>query len=160
MSQTRLKAEILKLSHAQIWESARLEWHLTGIEILEVAAETCLCGYHPIRELCFIENDITRASTMVGNCCIHRFIGLPSSPVFRAAKRIIANLNVPMGKSLIDFASARGWLSLWEVKFCHDTLRKRGLSAAQLCKRTEINEKVLESLHRAKRARRTSLKEL
>jgi hypothetical protein len=34
---------------------------------------SCICG-HPIAENCFIENRLTRALIVVGNCCIRRYL--------------------------------------------------------------------------------------
>lgn len=59
----RLKAAILALSHADVWDLAKWEWRLVGV--LEAdEPETCLCGYHPIIEICSIRMPLLRTRLM------------------------------------------------------------------------------------------------
>ena len=49
----KLQKEILNLSKASEWESARKEWQLNTIWFAETDdPETCLCGHNPILECC------------------------------------------------------------------------------------------------------------
>ncbi len=66
----RLKAHILPLSVSKVFETARLEWQLVGVEISE-EFDQCPCG-QDILEHCYIRNRLNRATTYVGNVCINR----------------------------------------------------------------------------------------
>jgi hypothetical protein len=83
----QLKKEILSLSKAEDWETARKEWAL--VEDYEAdEPETCLCGHFPIIEICEIRNRVTNALAEVGNRCVKRFLGFRSDLIFDALKRI------------------------------------------------------------------------
>src|SRR5258708_1649944 len=62
----QLQAEILKLSNAKDWPSARREWKLSTVYNAD-QNQTCLCGHHPIREICVIRNEVNGNQTEVGN---------------------------------------------------------------------------------------------
>lgn len=69
------------MSQSDIWDAARLEWNLH--EVYEAnEPETCLCGHYPIIEICVLKNIINSNFTNVGNCCVKKFIGLPSDKIF------------------------------------------------------------------------------
>lgn len=60
---------IVPLSKADNFNAAKAEWKLIGIEIVE-EFDNCPCGQN-IKELCYIENQINRNQTYVGNVCIN-----------------------------------------------------------------------------------------
>ncbi len=65
----RLKKEIKRLSHSNVWKHAKREWRLMTIYDLK---NRCLCG-HRILENCEIFNEITGRTAIVGNVCINHF---------------------------------------------------------------------------------------
>jgi hypothetical protein len=143
----QLKAEILKLRHATVWEVAKKEWKL--VEISEAdEPETCLCGHFPIIELCTIHNITTQKSVDVGNICIKRFLGFRSDLIFASLKRIRKDMTKSIGADAAVFFHERGVINDWEYAFMQDTMRKRGLSVKQQAIRRTINDKVLASVRR------------
>lgn len=77
MSEYKLTEEIIALSEASTWNRAKLEWSLYEVYEAE-EPETCLCGHFPIIELCTLLNRYNGKFATVGNCCVKKFIGLPS----------------------------------------------------------------------------------
>ena len=143
----RLKAEILCLSGADDWETARKEWSLVDVFEAE-APETCLCGHFPIREVCVIENRLTGNRTDVGNQCVRRFLGYRSDLIFSAIKKIRKDFSKSLNTDAIAFFREKGVLNEWEYQFSQDTLRKRVLSDRQIKARVKINEKVINAISR------------
>ena len=141
----QLKERILAISQATDWEVARKEWSLVSIHDAD-EAETCLCGHHPIIEICHIHNRVTGHSTDVGNRCVKRFLGLRSDLIFAAIKRIRKEPNMSLNADAIAYFYERDLLTSWEYNFLQNTMRKRSLSAAQMSSRTKINSKVLSAI--------------
>lgn len=81
MSEHKLTQEILNRSISDTWDIAKLEWRLDE-------AGTCLCGHYPIIETCILQNIKNNNYATVGNCCVKKFIGLPSDGIFNAIKRV------------------------------------------------------------------------
>ena len=71
-----LKRHILSLSHNDNFYHAKNEWTLDHIQVND-ELDRCPCG-QPIKDLCYIHNQITNHTTYVGNICINRFL-LPQS---------------------------------------------------------------------------------
>lgn len=138
----QLKREILARSSAKVWEVAKSEWRLVGIHEAD-EPNTCLCGHHPIKEICTIRNGITDLVTDVGNVCINRFFGIRSDKIFAAVKRIRRNVDKSLNAEAIVHFHSMGVINDWEYGFSQNTFRKRELSAAQLRTRQKINHKVL-----------------
>lgn len=140
-----LRREILKLSRARDWETARKEWVL--VDIFEVEEpESCLCGHYPIIEICEISNRVTDTSAEVGNVCVKRFLGFRSDLIFNAVKRIRNDIEKSLNADAISFFFDRGVLTDWEYDFLQDTMRKRNLSSKQMAQRVRINRKVLQTV--------------
>lgn len=132
---------------AKTWDEARLEWSL--LEVYETDnPETCLCGHHPIIELCILVNRRNRNHATVGNCCVKKFIGLPSDKIFQAVKRIRKDLSKSLNAEAIQHAFDRKWITTWEKEFYFDTMRKRVLTEKQHAKKLQINELVLRNMKR------------
>ncbi|PTR07189.1 hypothetical protein C8R32_108147 [Nitrosospira sp. Nsp5] len=147
MSEYRLTKEIIELSQSDIWDVAKLEWRLS--EIYEVDdPETCLCGHFPIIEICILKNKINHQLAIVGNCCVKKFIGLPSDQIFQAVKRVRKDNEKSLNAEAIQHAYEKSWINEWEYKFTIDTMRKRNLSEKQLVTRVKINEKMLLNMKR------------
>lgn len=144
-NQAKLREGIVALSDSKIWYLARLEWTIDYIILLESgeASETCLCGHHPIRELCYLFNKKNRNRTLVGNVCVEQFLELGSAAIFDCLKRIVEDDTKALNAATIVYARSHQWISSWEENFCNDTAKKRKLSGKQLAKRVEINRRVL-----------------
>jgi hypothetical protein len=150
MSEYRLIEEIIKLSVANTWDEAKLEWQLAEIYHQE-EPDTCLCGHFPINEICVLRNKRNNSTTEVGNICVKKFLGLPSELIFQALRRIAKDETRALNAEAIDHAFHKGWINSWEKKFYFNTMRKRNFSDKQLAKRIEINRKVLNRTRRIKR---------
>jgi hypothetical protein len=147
VSKYLLTSEILSRSVARTWDEAKLEWSL--LEVYESEEpETCLCGHFPIVELCVLTNRKNRMQATVGNCCVKKFIGLPSDKIFQAVKRIRKDESKSLNAEAIQHAFDRRWISEWEKDFYFNIMRKRNLSEKQATKKGEINQSVLARMKR------------
>jgi hypothetical protein len=147
MPQFQLTTEILNRSVAKTWDEAKLEWSLLEVYEAEIP-ETCLCGHFPIVELCVLINRHTRGGATVGNCCVKKFIGLPSDKIFQGVKRIRKDQTKSLNAEAVQHAYDRHWISEWEKNFYFDIMRKRNLSPKQAVKKNEINLLVLARMRR------------
>ena len=143
----QLTSEIIQRSVAQTWDEAKLEWSLLNVYQAQ-DPETCLCGHFPIIELCELLNKRNRKQVVVGNCCVKKFIGLPSEKIFQAVKRVRADNTRSLNAEAIDHAFSKGWINAWERDFYFDVMRKRKLSPKQVVKKQKINEKFVENMQR------------
>jgi hypothetical protein len=147
MSQFQLTIEIINRSISNTWDEAKIEWALN--EIYEAdEPETCLCGHFPIIELCILKNKRNGQFVTVGNCCVKKFIGLPSDKIFQAVKRVRKDSSKSLNGEAIDHAFQKGWLTEWEKVFYFDIMRKRNLTVKQAAKKTQINELFLQRMRR------------
>lgn len=149
MSEYNLTQEIISLSQSKVWDLAKLEWGLDQIFEAE-EPEECLCGHYPIIEICILRNKLNGKFASVGNCCVKKFIGLPSDLIFQAVKRVRKDNEKSLNAEAINYAFNKGWISAWEFSFSIDTIRKRNLSEKQLQMRVKINEKILLCMKRKK----------
>lgn len=152
MSEYKLTEGIIQLSASNIWDVAKLEWNLSEVYEAE-EQETCLCGHYPIIEICVLQNKITKKSTIVGNCCVKKFIGLPSDKIFQAVKRVRKDDTKSLNIEAIRHAFEKRWINEWEYNFSLDTMRKRKLTVKQLQTRQKINEKMLFNMKRSTKLR-------
>jgi hypothetical protein len=147
MSQFQLAIEIVQLSVASTWDEAKLEWSL--LEVYEADdPETCLCGHFPIIELCVLLNKRNNMQATVGNCCVKKFIGLPSDKIFLAVKRVRKDTTKSLNAEAVHHAFDREWINEWEKNFYLNVMRKRRLTANQATKKQQINELVLSRMKR------------
>lgn len=145
----RLRDAILPLSQADDWVIAKKEWELVSISQAEPdEPETCLCGHHPILELCEIRNRLTHHMAIVGNQCVRRFLGLESEALFRGIRRIRKDVAKSMGSDLAVWLFERSLITQWEYEFQGSTSRKRILSDKQQRHRQQINQKALRAIMR------------
>jgi hypothetical protein len=141
----RLKTEILQRSSAPDWETAKKEWRL--VQIIEAEEpETCLCGHHPVMEICTINNRLTEVSVDVGNVCAKRFLGFRSDLIFAAVKQLRLDDTKGLNDEAAAFFREQGVLNDWEYAFSADSARKRVLSSRQAVVRQRINAKVLRGI--------------
>jgi hypothetical protein len=145
MSEYKLTADIVALSQGDIWDIAKLEWDLSEIYQTE-EPDTCLCGHFPIIEICILKNKFNHNLPTVGNCCVKKFIGLPSDKIFQAVKRIGKDNQKSINAEAIQHVKNKNWLNNWEYDFYMDIMRKRKLSSKQLQKKTQINQKFIDKM--------------
>lgn len=148
MSEYKLTEEIINRSQSKVWDMVKLEWSLYQIYEAE-EPETCLCGHFPIIEICTLRNKFNGQFATVGNCCVKKFIGLPSDLIFQAVKRVRKDNQKSLNAEAIQHAFEKGWINEWEYKFSLDTMRKRNLSQKQLQTRMKVNEKMLANMRRS-----------
>ncbi|MCW2484974.1 hypothetical protein J5069_03590 [Candidatus Symbiopectobacterium sp. NZEC127] len=138
----RLTNSILELSESNDFDMARKEWSLYHIEISEEFSE-CLCG-QPIKEHCYIRNNLNGNETYVGNVCINRFIKIDTGNLFEGLRRIINDEKANPNKDLIEHAYRMGYLyDEKEYRFLLDTMKKRKLTEAQLSWKKKINRRIV-----------------
>lgn len=147
MSEYNLTREILELSQSENWEEAKREWALHNIYEAD-EFETCLCGHYPIKEVCVLQNKLNGKAATVGNCCVKKFIGLPSDLIFQAVKRVRKDDSKSLNLEAITHAYNKGWINQWEYNFSIDTMKKRKLTGNQLQKRMQVNAKMLNNMKR------------
>lgn len=149
MAEFQLTREILARSTATVWDAAKLEWTLH--EVFESDEPgTCLCGHYPIIEHCVLRNKTNDVVTTVGNCCVKKFMGLPSDLIFQAAKRVRLDASRSLNGEAIEHARDSGWINDWEQEFYFGIMRKRSLSDKQAAKKRQINERFLLRMRQAR----------
>lgn len=137
----RLKGHILPLSNASEFHIAKNEWKLIGVEIHEEFDE-CPCG-QPIKELCYIENQLNKNKIYVGNVCINRFIGIETGNLFAGLKRIAIDDTANANEDLIIHAYRLGYVFEKEYNFSMQTKNKRKLSQKQIEWKQKINRRII-----------------
>lgn len=147
MSEYSLTTQIINRSQSKIWDAAKLEWNLYQIYEAE-EPERCLCGHFPIMEICILKNKLNGQLATVGNCCVKKFIGLPSDLIFQAVKRVRKDNQKSLNAEAIQHAYDKGWINKWEYDFSINTMRKKNLSEKQLNTRIKVNEKMLANMRR------------
>ncbi|MDR5757663.1 hypothetical protein [Caballeronia sp. LZ035] len=120
-----LKEEIMARSLNKLhWEFAFDEWHLDGVDY--EPGGTCLCTHHPITERCLIENVLTGNKTIVGNCCIRRFMtNIKTNGLFSGLRKITDSLDAWPTLRLLSFAKDKGAISQADFYWAKYLLRKR-----------------------------------
>jgi hypothetical protein len=142
----RLFEEIINRSEADTWEEAKGEWQLdhTSYASDEEVAHgkyTCLCGHTHLRELCFISNERNGNQTMVGNCCIKKFMeDIQSDKIFQAVKRKRIN------SFTLDHAKKLHIIKEWEYNFAKHLIRKRKIPPIKAPIFQAIQSKILRSM--------------
>lgn len=139
----RLKAHILPLSIASNFYAAKNEWKLVDVEIHE-DFDSCPCG-QPIKELCYIENQLNGNKTYVGNVCVNRFIGIETGSLFAGIKRISLDETANANEDLIIHAYNLGYIyDEKEYNFLMQTKNKRILSDKQMAWKKKINRRIIK----------------
>jgi hypothetical protein len=139
----RLKGHILPLSNSDDFYTAKNEWKLVDVEIHE-DFDSCPCG-QPIKELCYITNQINGNKTYVGNVCVNKFIGIETGSLFAGLKRISLDDTANANEDLIIHAYNLGYIySEKEYNFLMQTKNKRKLSQAQTDWKKKINRRIIK----------------
>jgi hypothetical protein len=149
MSEFKLISEIIKISIGENWDSAKLEWKLVDVWETE-EDETCLCGHHPIHELCIIENKYTQHNVTVGNCCVKKFMGIRSDKIFQAIKKIRRDIQKSVNAETIQYSFDKGYIDKWQKNFYLNTMRKRDLTEKQWTHRLNINKIILSEFEKSR----------
>jgi hypothetical protein len=136
----RLKEYILPRSNSHDFHQAKNEWNLIGVEINE-DWDSCPCG-QPIKELCYIENQLNGNKIHVGNVCVNRFIGIDTGNLFAGLKRIAKDDSANANEDLISHAFKLGYIFDTEYNFLMQTKNKRKLSEKQLSWKQKINRRI------------------
>ena len=142
MSEYVLSQEIIKLSESDSWDMAKDEWTLDTIE-QSSQPSSCLCGHAPIKELCHIRNQKNGNTTIVGNCCVNKFMGIKSNKLFECLKRVQKDIKASFNADFINNAHKQGIINDWEQKFYIDIWRKHNLSQKQMDVKVKINKKLI-----------------
>jgi hypothetical protein len=125
------------------------EWSLVDIYMAE-RPETCLCGHHPIIEMCVIRNRLNGNEAEVGNVCVKQFFEIRSDLIFATVKRIRQDLEKGLNEPAIVLFREKGLISEKEYSFLLSTARKRVLSFAQMNWRKYINARILRAVARGR----------
>ena len=138
----KLKYHILSLSNSQEFHSAKNEWKLVNIEIQE-NGDNCPCG-QPIKELCYIKNQLNGRETYVGNICVNQFIGIQTGNLFEGLKRIAKDNSANVNEDLIIHANKLGYIYEKEYHFLIDIKRKRKLTDRQSAWKQKIIRRIVK----------------
>jgi hypothetical protein len=141
--------EIIRRSKSDNWEDAKTEWVLSEV-YEEEEPTTCLCGHHPIIEICVIGNKFNGRTATVGNVCVKKFLGLPSDKIFKSIKKISEDISRALNKEALDYANEKGWLRGDDYDFYNNTRRKRNLSEPRMNWRMDVNRRVLKGVRKQK----------
>ncbi|WP_428492145.1 hypothetical protein [Rhodopila sp.] len=86
----------------------------------------CLCR-HEIQEHVHIQNCLNGWISVVGNCCIKKFMGFNAEPIIGGFKKIRKDPTKSMPSVVCDFAVVHGWLDDQQIDFIKATTKKRKL---------------------------------
>ncbi|WP_278030678.1 hypothetical protein [Providencia huashanensis] len=137
----QLTSGIVRLSQADEWESARKEWQLDHI-YKTARPMSCLCGHTPISNVCVLKNRLNKITTSVGNCCVKKFMGMPSDAIFNAVNRVAKDDSKSANIHTLRLALEKRIITQWEFDFYSDTMNKRKLTPKQVATRKRINQKL------------------
>lgn len=142
-----LKKGILSMSReTKDFEIAAYEWELYSVK--DVSNSTCLCKHNPIKECCFIKNNITNINTMVGNCCLNHFGGIPSVDWYFKGLRSIKNLTNPNIK-MTQYLYAKQTLNDYDYTFLRSMHNKKKYSPSQRQYQQSILLKLRDHFYKA-----------
>lgn len=137
----KLQAGIIASSVSGTWEAARMEWGLDFITWNQ--EDECLCGHNPIVENCILKNELNGSQVLVGNVCVHKFMGMDCHLIFSCLKRIVRDPTCQLNEETILYSFRRQLIDSWEYGFSLSTMRKWDLSFRQRKQRRRINQKIL-----------------
>ncbi len=149
MKRYKLVSEIIRLSSCCTWFFAKLEWKIASLYHSD-DPERCLCGHFPINYICEIMSSENGTITIVGNCCVKRFISSDPDKVFQAYKRVSADATRSLNKEAINFAYKQGWIECFEWFFYFSIMNeaRKSLTVHELEKKKKINLKVIRKMSR------------
>ena len=140
-----LVKEILFLSeNKNFFNSSKKEWYVYNL-VESNEPESCLCGKFPIKNLCYIKNNLNNNIALVGNCCVKHF-DLNYDWFFNGVKRLKANLR-PTGQFII-YLHDKKIINEWEYIFLTDRENSKKKSIKQDLKEKQIINKILKQLEK------------
>ena len=137
----RLFSEVVKVSNANVWADARVEWEMKKSYLRE--GSECLCGKYPITKICILVNKINKNEIEVGRCCVKKF-KMDLHTEYDVLQRVKRDESKSLNAAILEVAKKREVVNEWEYEFYEDTLRKRKMTEKQLEKRKQINKKVID----------------
>lgn len=141
----KLITEIIKRSESKIWDIAKEEWCFESIYQRENS--TCLCGHHPIKNICIIHNHINNNITEVGNCCVNKFLDIDiGTKILSSIKLLQKDISKSINTQVLDFINKKKILSEWDYKFYSDIRKTRNLTEKQKNYKIRINKKFLNTM--------------
>ena len=135
--------EIIARSQSKVWDVARTEWVVVGIENVD-EPETCLCGHYPITEILILMNKYSKNTVRVGNVCVNKFITRNNN--FNGYKRILKDQTKSVNYELLKIAHTNKWISDWDFGFYSDIIAKRNLSVRQSDNKQRINRVIINKI--------------
>lgn len=126
------------------WLLCKNEWRVHDIYRVG-EKQTCLCGHHPIYQICDLINEITRQHADVGNVCVQKFIGLRSKRLFAALDRISKDPKRSLNKEAIELYTHLRVIGASEAEEYLSFYRKRrNVSDEQYEFKEAINNRITE----------------
>lgn len=144
MSQYRLTTALLARSQSKVWCQAQREWEFVTVQRGD-GKDGCLCGHSPIVNLCKLRNKLNKNTAIVGNCCVKRFLNLPTNSIFDAVKRIEQDPTRSVNLQTLNHVRDEAWITEWEYDFYRQIQRKqfKKFSPKRASIKIEINHKIL-----------------
>lgn len=142
-NQNILTTEILKMSQSQNWNEAIKEWKLESISYSDHPT-SCLCGHKPIKNLCYLRNNVNNNTALVGSICVNKFMGQNTEKIFTSLANMKDDYSNGISIELADYARMKDYINDWEHSFIVDTRLKRSLSGRQEYHRMRINKHITE----------------
>lgn len=140
----QLKAEMIARSSDQVWEQAKMEWDLRDVFVVN-QDQICLCGHHPIRQICTIRNQINQNDAEVGNVCVQKFLGMRSRRILATLKKVRENPEKSLSKAGIAMFTKLGIISQIDSEdYLSFSLKRKYLTPRQRQLKERLNQAVLE----------------
>jgi hypothetical protein len=139
----KLCDEMISRSRADEWQQAKLEWDLEYVYTVG-DEQTCLCGHHPIFQICQLRNSVNRKLAEVGNVCVHKFLGMQSKRIFAALKRIRADINKSLNPRTLEmFVGLKAISAQDEAAYLEFWRKRKHITEEQAKLRRRVNEAIL-----------------
>lgn len=140
----QLKQEIFARSLEKVdWTLCKNEWRVNDIYRVS-EQQTCLCGHHPIFQICELKNEVTRTIADVGNVCVQKFIGLRSKRLFAALARVQSDPARSLNKEAIELYTHLRVIGAQEAEEYLSFYRKRkNVTEEQKQFKIAINQKIV-----------------
>lgn len=139
----QLKAEMLALSNSADWNEAKTEWELHSV--VRVSEEQfCLCGHHPIFQICTLKNQVNTKLADVGNVCVEKFLGMRSKRIFSALKRVRLDPSKNLNRDALDIFVNLRVIGLQDRDYYLSYYRRRvNITEEQKKHRLTINTRII-----------------
>ncbi len=139
----QLKAAMIERSREKDWQQAKLEWDLWDVYRVGEEQE-CLCGHHPIFQICTLKNQLTRKTAEVGNVCVEKFLGMRSKRIFSALRRIRADPARSLNKESVEMFMRLEIISAQDAEeYLSFYRRRKNVTDAQRALKHRVNHNVV-----------------